>query len=308
MALVNAPFARAGPVAAPRAMADVYRAVADEASRSRLGAEPWLAISAAATFTLNSPDALAVLFDVATSDGNRRLAGDRRRQREPGPEQARPQERARSRERKQAHHQAQGQLPTAELMREVGLKCISFNGIPRTINCLNAFHAHLPTDVAAQLGTRPSRQPTEENLDAVAARGRHLWDSIYAPFQDKLLAKLALAHPDLPVHILHSHYGPLLSDPPASDGASSSHLGRVLTSIVAIACLRAQTGVGPQVLSHLFGLRKAWEDGTWKDGPALDEEAVRWLAGDKGNEWILRSVDRIVDALAGGNSAASPKL
>lgn len=41
--------------------------------------------------------------------------------------------------------------PAAELVREVGLKCISFNGIPRTINCLNAFRAALPADVAARL-------------------------------------------------------------------------------------------------------------------------------------------------------------
>ena len=39
--------------------------------------------------------------------------------------------------------------PAAELVREVGLKCISFNGIPRTINCLNAFRAALPADVQA---------------------------------------------------------------------------------------------------------------------------------------------------------------
>lgn len=117
------------------------------------------------------------------------------------------------------------------------------------------------------------------------------------------MAKLARAHPDLPVYILGSHYGPLLSDPPGHGVA----LGRVLTSAVAVACLRAQTGVGPQVLSHVFGLRKAWEDGTWKGGEE-EEEVVRWLAGDEGGEWVLRSVDGIVEALGSSSAGREAKL
>ncbi|KAJ6442156.1 putative conserved mitochondrial protein [Purpureocillium lavendulum] len=295
-ALINAPFARPGQVPAPRGIADVYARIAREAEQHRVGTNPWLAISAAATFTLNSPDSLAVLHRVATERG------------------AAP-------------------VPAAELVREVGLKCISFNGIPRTINCLNAFRAGLPADVAARLHGRASRVPTPEvgspnGVDAVAARARTLWDSVYAPFEDKLVDKLALAHPDLPVHILNSHYGPLLSDPPpppppapaASEGPESeagtalARTGRVLTSAVAVACLRAQTGVGPQVLSHVFGLRKACEDGTWRgdaEAGIVDEEVVRWLASDEGCEWLLRSVDGIVEALGGssfGGNNAAPKL
>ncbi len=124
---------------------------------------------------------------------------------------------------------------------------------------------------------------------------------MYAPFDAKLYAKLARAHPDLPVHILHSHYAALLADPPGLERG----LGRVLTSVVAVACLRAQTGVGPQVLSHVFGLRKALQDGTYaQDG--LDEgelRAARWLAGDEGSAWILQSVDEIAAALGGSNFA-----
>ena len=71
----------------------------------------------------------------------------------------------------------------------------------------------------------------------------------------------------------------------------------MLTSLVAVACLRAQTGVGPQVTSHIFGLRKAVEDGTWKAPEAMPEEGVRWLAGEEGNAWILRMVDNIVEAI-----------
>ncbi|GJN82042.1 hypothetical protein PLIIFM63780_005579 [Purpureocillium lilacinum] len=287
-ALINAPFARPGPVPAPRGIADVYARIAREAEQHRVGTNPWLAISAAATFTLNSPDSLAVLHRVATERG------------------AAP-------------------APAAELVREVGLKCISFNGIPRTINCLNAFRAALPADVAARLHDRSSREPSPvppreggngNDVDAVAGRARALWDSVYAPFEDKLVEKLARAHPDLPVHILNSHYGPLLSDPPpaqetateSGSGTALARTGRVLTSAVAVACLRAQTGVGPQVLSHVFGLRKAWEDGSWRgdaEAGVVDEETVRWLAGDEGCEWLLRSVDGIVEALGGSTFAGA---
>lgn len=121
-----------------------------------------------------------------------------------------------------------------------------------------------------------------------------MWHSIYAPFHDKLYDKLAESHPDLPVHILNSHYGALLSDP--ADGAAS-RAGRVLTSIIAISCLRAQTGVGPQVLSHVFGLRKALEDGSCAWEGEREIEGAPWLAGDEGNLWILGAVDAIVDAI-----------
>ncbi|KAG5930857.1 hypothetical protein E4U53_002096 [Claviceps sorghi] len=300
-ALIHASFARPGPVPASAAIRQVYQAIAHEATARKLGMKPWLAISTAATFTVNSPDSLSVLHHIAST----------------GQDQ-------------------ESQTHAAEFMREVGLKCISFNGIPRTINCLNAFYAGLPKDVASSLETRASRMLTPENIDHVLARGRRLWDSVYAPLEVKLLEKLARAHPDLPVHILSCHYGPLLSDPgpgpgpgPAVAAATASEAeaedrhdsfvrtGRVLTSMVAIACLRAQTGVGPQVVSHVFGLKKAFGDGTCAerhdvddddddnddDGPAGGEDAVAWLAEDEGLEWILRSVDGIVRALGGSSFA-----
>ncbi|TDZ14893.1 Dol-P-Man:Man(5)GlcNAc(2)-PP-Dol alpha-1,3-mannosyltransferase [Colletotrichum orbiculare MAFF 240422] len=260
-ALINAPFARPGPTAAPSHIRDVYQTIARDAATKNVGAKPWLAISAAATFTLNSPDSLQSLFQVASASNR------------PSP------------------------VETAEFIREVGLKCISFNGIPRTINCLNAFHASLPADVAANLETRPTRAPTAHNIDGVAARGQSLWDSIYAPFEAKLYGKLARSHPDLPVHILHSHYAGLLSDPRERGGLAS--VGRVLTSVVAISCLRAQSGVGPQVLSHVFGLRKGLEDGTFEADRREDVEGARWLASDEGSEWIIKTVDRITEAIGG---------
>lgn len=219
----------------------------------------------------------------------------------------------------------------AELMREVGLKCIGFNGVPRTINCLNAFRDNLPPQVAASLTTQSSRTPTAENIEATKKRGRGLWDSIYKGFEVKLIDKLATAHPDLPVHIVNSEYGLLFSDPPTKTGtvtaantssgdanakmlesadassefANIPRVGRLLTSIVAVSCLRSQTGVGPQVISHLFGLRKALDDGTWKDDESRqNEEGARWLASDDGNMWILDSVDEIVEAISQGKGSS----
>jgi len=217
--------------------------------------------------TMNSPDSLNELYHVATTTA------------------------------------AHDPLLTAELMREVGLKCIGFNGVPRTINMLNAFRAALPPQTSSRLSTTPTREPTPDNIAAMSARGRALWDSVYNPFHDKLYAKLADAHPDLPVHILHSEYGALFADP-EDRGRSfpqGAKVGRVLTSLVAVACLRAQTGVGPQVLSHVFGLRKAFEDGT-AEGEA-EVQGGQWLAGDEGSAWVLQTVDRIVEGISRGEGS-----
>ncbi|KAM0327446.1 hypothetical protein ACHAQA_005734 [Verticillium albo-atrum] len=275
-ALINAPFARGDPTLAPARIRDVYSAIASDAAKRNIGIKPWVVLSTAATFTLNAPDALPVLHEVATAS-------------------------ARS---KGSHSGSDPALQTAELIREVGLKCISFNGIPRSINCLNAFHAALPADLTARLETKPSRAPDADTTP----RGRGLWNSVYAPFEDKLVAKLATSHPDLPVHILNSHYGPLLSEPAAAKRGNLAATGRVLTSVIAIACLRAQTGVGPQVLSHVFGLRKAIEDGSFRAAGEEEVEGAEWLAGDEGSEWLLKSVDSISEALGGGNFAARAKL
>jgi hypothetical protein len=189
-------------------------------------------------------------------------------------------------------------VQNAELIREVGLKCISFNGIPRSINCLGAFHSSLPSDVTSQLSTIPTRELTPENLGIRKEDGLALWDSVYMGFERKLIDKLAQSHPDLPVHILNGHYSNLLSNP--RDKNSGAIVGRVLTSLVAIACLRTQTGVGPQVVSHVFGLRKAYESG---DAKAQSEDEIQggeWLASDEGNLWMLEHVDRLVGAIGGG--------
>ncbi|KAL4955336.1 hypothetical protein BDW69DRAFT_193293 [Aspergillus filifer] len=270
-ALINHPSARPNTVPAPANIRAVYKSIQDVAGRKGVRDSSWIALSTAATMTMNSPASLTALFEQATTNSSSNT-GDQK--------------------------QIQKQLQTAEIIREVGLKCISFNGIPRTINCLGAFKASLPSHISSQLSTTATRTPSPENISDISERGKKTWDSIYRPFETKLYEKLGDSHPDLPVHILHANYGALLSDPHRTTGAS---VGRVGTSIVAIACLRAQTGVGPQVTSHVFGLRKALEDGSWKaDKDAESEEGLRWLAGEEGNEWILRSVDEIVKEIGGG--------
>jgi hypothetical protein len=171
---------------------------------------------------------------------------------------------------------------------------------------LNAFRASLPSPIISSLSTTPTRQLTKENAESINARGRALWDSIYRPLEQKLEHKLADSHPDLPVFIISGEYGALFTDPPRNTGAD---VGRITTSLVAITCLRAQQGVGPQVLSHVFGLRKAFEDGTWKTEPqAGDEDAMKWLVSDEGCTWVLEKVDEVVAALGGGEGSTFAPL
>jgi hypothetical protein len=82
---------------------------------------------------------------------------------------------------------------------------------------------------------------------------------------------------------------------PLPDGnAVQGNLGRALSSVVGTACLRAEGGVGPQLISHVFGLLKA------RDTPDLTPEE-RWLATDEGTEWVIRTTDTIVDAVKPSN-------
>ena len=56
------------------------------------------------------------------------------------------------------------------------------------------------------------------------------------------------------------------------------------------ACLRSKGNVGPQLISHVFGLLKA------RDVEGLSEEDY-WLATDEGTEWVIRTVDAILDVV-----------
>ncbi|KAK5108115.1 hypothetical protein LTR62_008769 [Meristemomyces frigidus] len=287
-AFINASHARPNTTPAGKTTLNVYNQIAKQAAANQVGLPAWLTATTATTMTLNSPQSLLQLYGLATS-----------------PEQSNGKD---------------NKVWAAELMREVGLKCIGLNGVPRTINSLGAFFDGLPASVQTELKKRQPRRLvpphlTPESISHTTTRASGLWDSIYHPFTDKLTKKLAQSHPDLPVFIIESEYGALFSDPPYLSSSSSTsdngsdigtstppNIGRVLMSILAVSVLRAQTGVGPQVVSHLFGLRKAFQDGTAAAEPAV--EGGEWLAGNEGAMWLLESVDQVVESMGGSSFAA----
>ncbi|KAI1383818.1 mitochondrial protein [Hypoxylon trugodes] len=262
-ALINASHSRPGYTPSSSSVQTALTHFAKDAAEKKVGLPAWVTLSTAVSATLNCPEAMTQIFHLANSTNQQRTPAQ-----------------------------------NAELIREVGLKCISFNGIPRSINTLGVFRNSLPSDVGSALSTKPTRELTPENLELRKRDGLALWDSVYIGFERKLLDKLAQSHPDLPVHILNGHYSNLLSNPRGV--TAPVKVGRVLTSLVAIACLRAQTGVGPQVVSHIFGLRKAYKNG---DAHAEGEESVEggpWLATEDGNIWILENIDKLVNVITSG--------
>lgn len=68
------------------------------------------------------------------------------------------------------------------------------------------------------------------------------------------------------------------------------NLTRALGSVVGIATLRAEGRVGPQLISHVFGLLKA------RNEENLNDED-KYLSSDEGTEWVVRTIDEIVDAV-----------
>ncbi|EXJ77580.1 hypothetical protein A1O3_09807 [Capronia epimyces CBS 606.96] len=286
--LINAAHARPGPLSPPANIRSTYSRIAASAQEQGVGLPAWVTISTAATITVNSPGSLVELFNLTQTLSSSSPSSS------PSSLSSPPSSSSSS----SSPVSTASPPPPPEiagLIREVGLKCISFNGIPRTINCLAGFREGLPREIFDAIPTPPSRKIDSHNADQVVSRGRALWNSIYRPFETKLYDKLGQSHPNLPVHILAAHYGTLLSDPDSTP-PPAVQVGRVLTSIVGIACLRAQTGVAPQLISHVFGLRKAYEDGTAEKAV----EGGEWLATDEGNQWILQVVDEIVYALTGG--------
>ncbi|KAI0880577.1 mitochondrial protein [Annulohypoxylon maeteangense] len=265
-ALINASHASPWYTPSSAGVQTALTKFASDAAERKVGLPAWVTLSTAVSATLNCPEAMTQIFNLANST--------------PTPDSPRT------------------PAQNAELIREVGLKCISFNGIPRSINTLGAFYASLPKDVASALSTTPTRELTTDNLEIRKKDGLALWDSVYLGFERKLLDRLAQSHPDLPVHILNGHYSNLLSNPRGANAPAK--VGRVLTSLVAVACLRAQTGCGPQVVSHVFGLRKAYENG---GAHAEGEEPVEggpWLATEDGNVWLLENIDKLVTVITSG--------
>lgn len=189
----------------------------------------------------------------------------------------------------------------ANLIRETALKSISFIGIAKSINALNTFRGvlekHNPEIISKLDQETPRRIPnTQENSrENISKRAMLTWKSIYRPLDEKLIDKLSSAHPDLPIHILNSHYGPLLSDPESSPGP----IGRMGVSLIAIGTLRAASHLGPQLLSHVYGLKKAGEELAGVGERSLGQgEGIQWLTSDEGAQWVLSSIDRLVHLIS----------
>lgn len=92
-------------------------------------------------------------------------------------------------------------------------------------------------------------------------------------------------------------YGAVLAPLPGGD-SEQGNLTRALCSVIGTACLRAEGRVGPQLTSHVFGLLKA------RNVQGLSEED-KWLSSDEGTEWVIRTVDSIVDVLQAGSGSGS---
>ncbi|CAO1619066.1 unnamed protein product [Parajaminaea phylloscopi] len=279
---VTIPAGRAaGPTSAPapHALLDALRKVKQDAEGRGVGWGEWLSIATATMVTLNSPSSLATLHRFATGSGTF--------QSDPSGLPA---------------LNLQQRLDRALLMREVGLKCIGFVGIPKVINNLAALRKAVDEDkeLASALPTAPRRKIGEGDVANVQRAAYTLWDDIYQPHSDKLIKILGHSHPDLPVFILDGEYGPLFSPPHTfrpSEAEPEWEVGRLRTSLVAVAALRAQGGVGPQVTSHIWGLMKA--ETSIPSGHA-NEKGLRWLTSEEGAEWVVEAVNGLSEVVEGG--------
>jgi len=186
------------------------------------------------------------------------------------------------------------------IIREAALKSTIFVGVPRVILSLAAMHDVMDEDVKVSLRKKSTQRiATAENIEATVARGRALWDSIYAPHASKLHDKLGSYHPDFITFIIQA-YGTVLaplpgvtkafSDANSIDDPDQGNLSRALGSVVGIACLRSEERVVPQLISHVFGLLKARYTLNQSDED-------KWLSSDEGTEWVIRTVDEIADGV-----------
>ncbi|KAH7920269.1 hypothetical protein BV22DRAFT_1040026 [Leucogyrophana mollusca] len=238
----------------------VFRSTFDEARR-RNAENGWLVLSTCTLLTVNRPTSVGHLYRWVTRTD---------------PSQA---------DSRKSFAEA---VRKAAMMREAALKSVIFVGVPRTILSLTGLKDSLEPDVYAALRKNSIRVGTPENIEATIARGMSLWNSIYEPHAVKLYNKLGALHPDFISFIIQS-YGAVLSPLPGGD-KEQGNLTRAQGSIVGIATLRAEDRVGPQLTSHVFGLLKA----RYVEG--LNEED-RYLSTDEGTEWVIRTVDEIIDAV-----------
>ncbi|KZT38966.1 hypothetical protein SISSUDRAFT_985639 [Sistotremastrum suecicum HHB10207 ss-3] len=242
------------------------RAVFDatsNAARLHKAERGWLALATATLLSTNSPDSVAHLYRYASKSKDNLLDLPER-------------------------------VNTAAFMRESALKSSIFVGVAMTINSLAALHGAMESDVKEHLRKDPLRDANRDNINTFLARGHALWKSIYEPHADKLQNKLGSYHPDFPLFILQA-YGVVLAPLSPSE---QGNVNRALTSVVGISCLRAMQGVGPQLISHVFGLLKA-------RGVEGESEGDRWLSSDEGTVWVIETVDKICDVVRENDASDS---
>ena len=166
------------------------------------------------------------------------------------------------------------------------------------MDMLAAFRSSLPPAVGSSLSTTPSCCVGADNIKSINQEGEELWNAIHHPKGSVVERELANAHPDLANYVKDHVYGGLLSR------HGSPTVGRITISLCAIACLRASRPSSRQLQSHVHGLKKAWEDGSWRsDLSAGSEEGIRWLTRDEGCMWVLQAVDELTLAITSGRAA-----
>ncbi|RYN61615.1 hypothetical protein AA0119_g13127 [Alternaria tenuissima] len=189
-------------------------------------------------------------------------------------------------------------VAVAELMREIGLRGIAVVCIPQIMDMLAAFRASLPSVVRSSLSTTPLGCADADIIESINQEGEELWNAIHHPKGRVIERKLVNAHPDLANYVKGHVYGGLLAR------HRSPTVGRITISLCAIACLRASRPSSRQLQSHVHGLKKAWEDGSWRSDPGAGlEEGIRWLTSDEGCMWVLEVVDELVLAITSGRAA-----
>lgn len=242
------------------------------AARQRNAENGWLVLSTCTLLTTNHPAAIGHLYRFVTrSDPS-------------------------SAETRRSFTEA---VDKAAIMREAALKSVIFVGVPRIINSLTGLREAIEDDVYAALRKHAARDAKPQNIEATIERGMVLWKSIYEPHAVKLYNKLGALHPDFIMFIIQA-YGTILSPLP-QEGPQQGNLTRALGSVVAIAALRAEGKFAPQLTSHVFGLLKARYENVLNDED-------KYLSSDEGTEWVIRTVDEIIDAVAADERAPTAKL
>jgi hypothetical protein len=166
------------------------------------------------------------------------------------------------------------------------------------MDMLAAFRASLPPAVRSALSTMPSCRANADNIELINDEGEKLWNAIHHPKESVIERKLAKAHPDLANYVKGHVYGGLLAR------HRSPTIGRITISLCAIACLRASRPSSQQLQSHVHGLKKTWEDGSWRsDQGAGSEEGIQWLTSDEGCTWVLEAADELALAITQGRAA-----